>query len=115
MNKNIPEPVMMFLTRIKGKIKRGEYSQYLTLPLASKELLYAIIEEKVESRLEEGVNPLLTDKDIMECVQCTLTTAVELVNLYLTVGILEKTENGYDLTEKGRLAIKATDKKPAYK
>lgn len=103
---NIPEPVVMFLTRLKSKIKKGEYNEYLTIPFASKDMLYSVAEEKVLERVKKGVNPLLNERDMMECVQATISIAVEVAKVYIDSGVLVKTEDGYEVSDKGRLALK---------
>lgn len=102
---NIPEHVVMFLTRLNGKIKRGEYDKYLTIPFASKELLYSNIKNKTLGKLEKGSNPLLSDIDIMECIKETLEVATEIAQTYIKIGFLVKTENGYEVSEIGKKAL----------
>lgn len=106
---NIPEPVVMFLTRLKSKIKKGEYNEYLTIPFATKELLYTVVEDKVMERIEKGVNPLLNERDMIECIQGTIAIATEIASVYIESGILVKTEDGYEVSEKGKLALKSLD------
>ncbi|MGL5692113.1 MAG: hypothetical protein ACRDD8_15035, partial [Bacteroidales bacterium] len=57
VHKCFPSGVEMFLVRMKGKIKRGEYDEYIEdIPFASRGMLYNAIKVKVEERLELGVS-----------------------------------------------------------
>lgn len=103
---NVPDSVMMFLTRIKGKIKRGEYNEYLNIPFASKELLCNVVETKVIDKVNKNQNPLLNERELMECVQETIETAAEIASIFIGTGVIEKTENGYDINKSTKKILK---------
>jgi hypothetical protein len=95
-----------FLAKMKGEIKRGEYDKYLTIPFMSKELLYAAIKAKCHHKEELGHNPLLTESEIKLCINDAKETAIEIANLFINIGILEKTIEEYDVSEIGKALIK---------
>lgn len=94
---NIPDSIVMFLTRMKGKIKRGEYDEYLTIPFASRDLLYSTIMDKVMDKLSKEQNPLLNEREIIECIQVVKETAAETAAVFISKGILTKNEDGYEV------------------
>ncbi|MEG1008944.1 MAG: hypothetical protein RSE41_07665 [Clostridia bacterium] len=101
----MPDAPKLFLTREKGKIRRGEYDKFLTVPFASKALLFAVMCEEVEKRIKKHINPLLSEEDILNCIETTKIVAASTAGIFLKTGILEKTEEGIKLSEKGKKVI----------
>jgi len=99
---------MVFFHKISEKIKNGDYDEYFTIPFMSKELLISSIKVKVLKKLAKGMAPVLTDAELMLCVQEVKETAVNIFSLYLQSGIIEKTEDNksYQVSNLGKIAIK---------
>jgi len=100
------EKLDMYLNKIKGIIKRGEYDKYMTIPFFNKKLLFGAIKHKVTNKVETGGTPILNDAEIMECVNIAKETAVEIARLFIGEGFLEKTVDVYEVSGKGQMAIK---------
>jgi len=100
------EQGIVFITKLTALINAGEYDKYLTIPFASKQLLINTITSKSEKREATGGNPLLTDTDIKECINETLETAAYTFVSFVKNGLLLETENGFELSKKGAIAIK---------
>lgn len=97
----------VFLNKIYQKIKAGEFDNYLNIPFMTKELLYECIKNKIERKIETGSTPILSDNEVKDCLSEVKETAVNIFAVYLKIGFIEKTENGYEMTEKMQLALKA--------
>lgn len=96
----------VFLHLISEKIMEGDYDKYFTIPFMSKELLISTIKNKLDKKIAKSVTPMLTDSEVILCINEVKETAANVFMLYLNEGFIEKTEEGYDLTNKGRIAIK---------
>jgi hypothetical protein len=96
----------IFLAKIKGEIKRGEYDRHFTIPFMNKELLYATIKGKCEKKEELGHIPMLTDAEINLCVKEAKDIAVEIASLFIKTGILEKGIEEYEVSEVGKSLVK---------
>jgi len=101
-----------FLNNIKIKIEQGAYDDHLALPFMSKDKLYDAIEKKVKERVKSGSTPILTDIEIEHMIKDMKETSGVTFNLFMKYGFLEEfvkpnsLEKGYQITEKGRMAIK---------
>ena len=96
----------VFLTRIIDKIKLGDYDQYLTLPFMTRELLLTSLKAKFERRLETGGTPILSDDEIQDCILQAKETAAMTCSIFAKFGFVERTEDGFKLTDKGELALR---------
>jgi len=98
----------VFLHKITEKIKKGDYDSFFTIPFMSKELLISSIKVNLTKKLAKGNTPILTDSEILLCIQEVKETAVNIFSIYLQSGIIEKTEDGasYQVSNKGKIAIK---------
>lgn len=96
----------VFLHKIIEKIKKGDYDEYLTIPFMDKELLISTIKVKITKKIAKNTTPILTDSEIQACIQEVKDTALEICKIYLKIGIVEKTEDGYKISKKGKLALK---------
>ena len=99
--KNINNDV--FLTKINERIMEGDFDVYLIFPFMSRDLLYANIKNKIAA----GGHPILSDPEIKTCIAEVKETALYVIALYLKLGFIEKTKDGYEFTRKGQIAIKA--------
>ena len=98
----------VFLHKISEKIKRGDYDKYFTIPFMTKELLITSIKVKLTKKIAKNTTPILTDSEVMICIQEVKETAIEVFLAYLKNGIIEKTEDGYKISDKGKIALKQT-------
>jgi len=103
--KNINNEV--FLNKIMQRIKSGDFDKYLTLPFMTRDLLVQIIKGRLTKKIDTGGTPILSDNDLKECIADVKETALGIIVLYIKLGFIEKTETGYEFTEKGHLAVKA--------
>ena len=95
----------VFLNRMKIKIENGEYDQFLTLPFMTKKLFYANIKNKMEHRLETGGTPVMSDAEIMDTIKEIKETAGVTFYLLVKHGILEKRDDGYELSKNAIAAL----------
>lgn len=95
-----------FLNKIQKQIKRGEYDEYLTIPFMSKALLYSTIKAEYEARHAESGVLLLTAAEIKYAIETTKITGAEVFKLFVDSGILEKSVDGYQMSKKGKLALR---------
>ena len=102
--KNINDSV--FLNKINQRIKHGDFDVYLTLPFMSRDLLSCSFKGRLEKRIASGGTPILSDNEIKDCLAEVKETALSIILIYIKFGFMEKTEAGYELTEKMQKAIK---------
>lgn len=98
----------VFLNKIAQRIKDGDFDRYLNLPFMTKELLYVRIKDRIERKIKTGGTPILTDSEIKDCLEETKQTAVSTFAIFVKQGLIERTEEGYKLTPKGEIAVRAT-------
>ena len=96
----------VFLSNIKIKIDAGEYDGEFTIPFMTRKLMYAAIKGKIKKRLDTGGTPMLTDAEIKAVLEEMREASGSTFYLFVTYGILEETETGYQLSPKGLKAIK---------
>jgi hypothetical protein len=87
----------IFLDRILSRIEAGEFDEHLAIPFASRKLLVALVESKMERKIETGGTPILSDTDIWNCLSEVRETAAHTTAVFLRKGILVKDENGIGL------------------
>lgn len=100
----------IFLQKIKKKINNGEYKDYMDLPFMSNEKLYNAIEKNIKEKDLHNQTPILSEKEIIEMIKDMREAAGSAFYLFLKHGFLEPTDNGYQLSQKGQLAIKQSQK-----
>jgi hypothetical protein len=88
----------LFLDEMYEKISSGEYDKEMTIPFMTKNLIYAAIKSRVNRKIEIGGTPILTKSEIKDALRDARETAVVVASIFLKNGILEKTEDGYDLS-----------------
>ena len=96
----------LFLDEMYDKIFNGEYDKEMTIPFMTKNLVYAAIKSKINKKIEVGGTPILTKSEIKDALRDAKETAVAIVSIFLNNGILEKTEDGYKLSEVMRKHLK---------
>lgn len=97
----------VFLSKISQKIKNGEYDTQLTLPFMTKELFYMCIKDKIQKKMDTGSTPILSETEVKECITEIKETAIGIIAIYLKLGFMKRTADGFEMTEKMQLAIKA--------
>lgn len=102
--KNINNNV--FLNKISQRVKNGDFDAYLTLPFMTRELFISSIKGRIDKKIATGGTPILSDTELRDCLAETKETAVSIIAIYLKMGFMIKTEEGYEMTEKMQLAIK---------
>ena len=95
------ESAQVFLNKIKDKIGKGVYDKELTVPFMKRESIYASIKARVIKKLETGATPLLSDAEIKDAIKDAKEVAAISLELFSKIGILQKTEEGWIVTEKG--------------
>jgi len=98
----------IFLNKINERIQRGDFDIYFKIPFMSRELLYITIKEKLNKKIKSKGTPILNDSEIRECISSVKEYAVHVFYIFLKFGFIIKTESGYKLTEKGKLALKTS-------
>jgi len=99
------ESAQVFLNKMKDKIGKGEYDKEL-LPFMRRESIYASIKARVTKKLETGGTPLLSETEIKDAIQDAREIAAISLSLFAKVGIMEKTEAGWVVTEKGEKLLR---------
>jgi hypothetical protein len=89
----------LFLDEMYEKISSGEYDKEMTIPFMTKNLIYAAVKAKVNKKIEIGGTPILTKSEIKDALRDARETAVTVASVFIKNGILDKTEDGYDLSE----------------
>ena len=102
--KNINHDV--FLNKISERIKNGDFDIYLTLPIMTRELLQTTIKTKIKRKIDSGGTPVLNDAEVKDCLAEVKETAVNIIAVYLKLGFIERTEEGFEFTRRGLLAMK---------
>jgi hypothetical protein len=102
--KNINDNV--FLSKISQRIKNGDFDTYLTFPLMTRELLYLDIKERINKKIDTGGTPILNDNEIKDCLIEVKETAVTMIGLYLKIGFIKRTEEGFEFTKTWDLALR---------
>lgn len=97
----------VFLTKIAEKIKRGDYDKHINLPFMTQELVLTCIKIKFARKIESGGTPVLNDAEVKDCINQARETAAVTYGIFEKYGIIERTEEGYKITPKGELALKA--------
>ena len=105
------EQLKLFLNRIQYSIQRGEYDIQLTLPFLTRELIYASIKAMSTKKEEAKTNPILTDFEISKAIEHAKETAATTFKIFLDNGLIEKTEDGYQVSELGNKSISYSRKK----
>jgi hypothetical protein len=95
------ESAQVFLNKIRDKIGKGLYDKELTVPFMKRESIYASIKARVVKKLETGATPLLSDVEIKDAIKDAKEVAAISLELFSKIGILQKTEEGWIVTEKG--------------
>ena len=96
----------VFLTEMKNKINAGMYDDQLTLPFMTRKLMIATLEGKIKKRLESGGTPMLTETEVKTLIEDMKEASGSAFHLFVEYGILEKTEEGYQLSAKGAKALR---------
>lgn len=97
----------VFLSKIGQRIKNGDFDVYLTLPLMTRELLYLSIKSRINKKIDTGGTPVLSDVEIKDCLAEVKETAATMIALYLKLGFIKRTEEGFfEFTNLWNLAIK---------
>lgn len=97
----------VFLNKIVQRIKNGDYDEKLVYPFMTRELLFNAIKSRLDKKIATGGTPILNENEVKECISDTKETALNIIALYLKLGFMEKTDNGYQFTKKWNSAVKA--------
>lgn len=98
----------VFLNKINEKINEGLFDSYFTLPFMSRRLFLATVKERINKKINTGSSPILSDKELKDCLEDTKHIAVSIFAIYLDKGFIVRTEEGFSFTELGHRAIKAS-------
>ena len=96
----------VFLTKIAEKLKRGDFDKYLTIPFMTQELILASIKVKFARKIESGGTPVLNDAEVKDCILQAKETAATTCAIFAKFGFIERTEEGFKITEKAQLALR---------
>ena len=96
----------VFLTKITQKVLNGDFDNYLNIPFHTKELLLSSIKNRIARRIALEESPIISDKEITECIYESELNAFEILNKYIELGFLKKDEDGITLTELGYNSLK---------
>jgi len=98
-NKNI------FLDSIKKRIEQGEFDKEFKIPFMNKKLMYDVIKGKINKKIKTDRTPMLTEADLKIILEEMKEASGSAFYLFVQYGILEETEEGYQLSSKGKKAL----------
>jgi len=101
----------VFLNKIIEKINFGNYDKYFDHPLLNRTVLIKIIKTKIEKKISSKSTPILSEVEIMKCIDEARDIALESTEIYVKLGILVKNEKDYELTPNGEIFIKLMKRK----
>jgi hypothetical protein len=96
----------VFIAKIMEKLKRGDFDKYLTIPFMTQELILASIKAKFARKIESGGTPVLNDAEVKDCILQAKETAAITCTIFAKFGFIERTEEGFKITEKAQLALR---------
>ena len=99
----------VFLTKIFQKIKDGDFDKFLTLPFMTKELFFSTLKARILKKIVTGGTPILNDAEVKDCLQETKETAVNTLITFLKEGLIVRTVDGFEMTEKGNKMLNLTN------
>ena len=102
------EKADIFIEKMNIRIEMGEFDKRLSFPFASRKLLRSLIKSKLDKKVETGGTPILSENNIEECIQDVRETAVFTTALFLEMGVMEKIDGEYRVTEKWEQLLKPT-------
>ena len=88
------EQSKVFLTKMQEKVKSGAYDKEITIPFMSRNSVYIAMKARVDKKLETGATPLLSEAEIVEAVKDAKEVAVITAEIFLKIGLIEKTDDG---------------------
>lgn len=101
------ETAKLIIEKITEDVGSGKYDEHLNIPFMSRELILTSFEGKIQKKAETGATPILTDTDIKNCIQDAKEASATAFHLYEKFGFIEQKEDGsFEITKKGKLAIK---------
>jgi len=100
----------VFSIKIMQRIENGDFDAYLTIPFMTRNLLVSTIKGRLDKKITTGGTPILSDADLKDCLAEVKETAGFIVAVYLKLGFIVKTEEGYEFTEKGHKIIRVAIK-----
>jgi len=100
----------IFLEKIISRIDNGEFDEELTLPFMNKKLMKAVVTGKINKRAETGSAPVLNDADLKTIIEEMKEGAGSAFYLFVAYGILEEVEDGYQLSKKGKIALRESSR-----
>ena len=101
---------MVFLNKIKERIDQGDFDSQFTLPFMTRELLFSTVKSRIDKKLNTGGTPILSDNEVKDCLNEVKETAINIFSTYYELGFIKLTEEGLELTEEGKLALKMSFK-----
>ena len=99
------EKTLVFSEKIKEKIYNGDFDDEISIPFMSRKLIKSSIDSRINKKLETGGTPLLSDSEIDAAVIDAKETAVSTTQIFIELGIITKTEEGYEVPEKVKKAL----------
>lgn len=93
------EQAKVFLSKIKERIKDGEYDAYVK-PFVSRDLIYASFKARILKKLDTGATPILSESEIKDALQDAKDIGVITYALFLEAGIIKKEENNVSVQTK---------------
>ena len=97
----------IFLVKINKRIDQGEFDRDLSVPFASRKLLKSLIKSKINKKIETNATPILSENNIIDCINEVKETAATTAGIFLKVGILEKVDGEYRVNEKWENILKS--------
>ena len=100
----------VFLEKIIARIDNGEFDDQFTLPFMNKKLMTAVVRGKINKRADKGVAPMLSEADLKMVIEEMREGAGSAFYLFVAYGILEEVEDGYQLSKKGKIALRESSR-----
>lgn len=98
----------IYFQRFSKKLYSGDYDSFLSLPFMTRDLLFSYVKCKLSKKIDSGGTPILSEREVNECISETKDSALLILKIFIELGFIERTEESYELTEKGKIAIRAS-------
>lgn len=94
------EQPMIFLSNINKQINEGQFDNEINIPFMSRDLIRSAVQKRMDRKIETGSTPFLSTREIEDSVQDARKIAVETAAIFLEMGLLERTEEGIQVSNK---------------
>jgi len=100
------EQSMNFMSKINTQLNEGHFDNEITLPFMSRDTIRLMIQKKMDVKIETGSTPFLSEREVEDAVKSAKLLAAETAAIFLEMGLLERAEEGIQVSDHGKTLIK---------